>query len=96
MVIIPSLNEEATIGGVIDAIREALHRCNVLVIDGYSSDRTVGVALAHGGSVIQVDKGFGIGAPVEAGILHAYGKGYRYLVRVDADGQHPASELRKV
>lgn len=43
LVIIPSLNEEATIGGVIDAIREALHRCNVLVIDGYSSDRTVGV-----------------------------------------------------
>ncbi len=45
LVIIPSLNEEITIGQVIDGIKEALPGCDVLVIDGYSSDRTVEVAL---------------------------------------------------
>ena len=96
LVIIPSLNEEKAIGDVIDGIKKNLGDCDVLVIDGYSRDNTVAVSLAHGAEVIQVDKAFGIAAAVEAGILQAYRGNYNYLVRIDADGQHPPSEVKKL
>ncbi len=96
LVIIPSLNEEKAIGAVIKGIKEGLGNCDVLVIDGYSRDNTVGVSLAHGAEVIQVDKAFGIAAAIEAGILQAYRGNYKMLVRIDADGQHPPSEIKKI
>lgn len=96
LVIIPALNEEKAIGAVIDGIKQTLLGCDVLVIDGYSRDNTVAVSLKHDAEVIQVDKAFGIAAAVEAGILHAYRGNYRYLVRIDADGQHPPSEVKKL
>jgi glycosyltransferase involved in cell wall biosynthesis len=96
LVIIPSLNEEKAIGPVISGIKKELEGCSVLVVDGYSRDQTVAVSLAHGAEVIQVDKAFGIGAAVEAGILCAYRGDYDYLVRIDADGQHPPSEIKKI
>ena len=96
IVIIPSLNEEKVIGDVITGIKKAIHNCDVLVIDGNSYDNTVATSLKHGAEVIQVDKAFGIAAAVEAGILHAYRGNYKYLVRIDADGQHPPNELKKL
>jgi len=96
LVILPSLNEEKAIGAVIDGVKKTLENCDVLVIDGYSRDRTVEVSLQHGAEVIQVDKAFGIAAAVEAGILQAYRGQYRFLIRIDADGQHPPSEVKKL
>ena len=97
LVIIPSLNEEKAIGPVISGIISELDGdCDVLVIDGYSRDQTVEVSLRHGAEVIQVDKAFGIAAAIEAGILEAYRGNYQYLVRIDADGQHPPSEIKKI
>lgn len=96
LVIIPSLNEEKAIGAVIDGVKKTLEGCDVLVMDAYSRDNTVAVSLAHGAEVVQLDKAFGIAAAVEAGILAAYRGNYRYLVRIDADGQHPPSEVKKL
>jgi glycosyltransferase involved in cell wall biosynthesis len=96
LVIIPSLNEEKAIGAVIDGIKVGLPGCDVLVIDSYSRDNTVEVSLQHGAHVIQTDKVFGIAAAVEAGILYAYRQNYKTLVRIDADGQHPPSEIKKI
>ena len=81
---------------MISGIKQGLPGCEVLVVDGYSRDRTVAVSLEHGAEVIQVDKAFGIAAAVEAGILAAYRGNYDLLVRIDADGQHPPSEVRKL
>ena len=96
LVIIPSLNEEKAIVEVITGIKKALGGCDVLVIDGYSRDQTVKVSLQSGAEVIQVDKAFGIAAAIEAGILYAYRGNYKYLVRIDADGQHPPAEVTKL
>lgn len=96
LVIIASLNEEHTIGAVIAGIKTELYGCHVLVMDGYSLDNTVDVSLSHGASVIQLDKLWGIAGAVEAGILEAFNGGYEYLVRIDADGQHPTSEIKEI
>jgi hypothetical protein len=66
------------------------------VIDSYSRDKTVEVALKSGAQVIQVDRAFSIGGAVEAGILYAYRKNYDLLIRLDGDGQHPPSEVKKI
>ena len=50
-VLIPCLDEEATIGGVVDAFREHLPQAAVYVYDNHSSDRSVEVARAHGARV---------------------------------------------
>ncbi|MEM1793534.1 MAG: glycosyltransferase family 2 protein [Desulfurococcaceae archaeon] len=50
-VVIPTLNEEESIGLVIDELIAEGYR-NILVVDGYSSDRTVEVAKSRGVNVV--------------------------------------------
>ncbi len=50
-VVIPTLNEEEAIGPLIDEVKAAGYN-NILVVDGYSKDRTVEVARARGARVI--------------------------------------------
>lgn len=96
LIMIVALNEEATIGDVIRSVKVHLKDCDVLVVDGYSRDRTVERSLENGASVIQVAKSFGIGGAVEAGILYADRKGYSFLARIDGDGQHRPSDISRL
>ncbi|WIA29170.1 hypothetical protein OEZ86_011681 [Tetradesmus obliquus] len=57
-VIIPSLNEEHTIKETLQSVA-GKGICEVLVVDGGSSDRTVKVAKAHGAKVIKAPRGRG-------------------------------------
>ncbi len=50
-IVIPTLNEERAIGPLIDEIKAAGY-VQVLVVDGYSTDRTVEIARQNGGKVI--------------------------------------------
>ena len=38
----------------------------------------------------------GIGGAIQTGIMYAARNGFDYLVRIDGDGQHPVSEIKKV
>ena len=96
LVVLASLNEELAIGNVLADIKKFIPDADVLVVDGYSRDKTVEVSLNHGAKVIQVDKAYGIAGAVEAGILYASQKNYSYLIRLDADGQHPPEEIAKI
>ncbi len=91
-VIIPTLNEEKTIGAVIDAIpREKLrdlgYECEVIIVDGGSKDRTVDIALEKGARVIRVRRrGYGLAYIV--GFQYAKGE---VIVTLDADMTYPPS-----
>ncbi len=50
-VIVPCYNEEATIGGVVAAFRDALPHAEIYVYDNNSRDRTIAVAQAAGAQV---------------------------------------------
>lgn len=50
-VVVPTLNEEKSIGMVVDELRAEGYK-RILVVDGYSSDRTVEVARSRGVEVI--------------------------------------------
>jgi len=96
LVVLASLNEELAIGNVLADIKKFIPDADILVVDGYSRDKTVEVSLNHGAKVIQVDKAYGIAGAVEAGILYASQNNYSHLIRLDADGQHPPEEIAKI
>ncbi len=68
-VIIPALNEEQSIGRVIDAIPQGL-ALEVIVVDNGSTDRTADIAAARGARVVRQPKR-GYGAACLAGIAAA-------------------------
>lgn len=58
-VIIPTLNEEETIGPTLDAMLSGNGEVEVIVADGGSDDRTVEIARQFGARVISSDRGRG-------------------------------------
>ena len=61
LVIILTYNEEETIEAVIKKSKEFLNPNQILVIDGYSTDKTSSIAKTNGAEIIYIDKKFGIG-----------------------------------
>lgn len=90
VVIIPALNEAATIGEVIGAIPEAIPGTDVIetiVIDDGSTDATHDVAAAAGARVVRHEKNMGVGAAFRTGLTEALRAGADYIVNIDGDGQ---------
>ncbi|WP_259014079.1 HAD-IB family phosphatase [Emticicia fluvialis] len=80
-VIIPTLNEEETIGSVVDFAASQPHVSEVLVIDDKSLDKTVPIAQKHGAKVLTSTK-LGKGASMREGALFAQND---ILVFLDGD-----------
>jgi glycosyltransferase involved in cell wall biosynthesis len=91
-ILMPCLNEAATVGACVDAAMRALAdlgvRGEVLVADNGSADDSRALAAAHGARVVPVeDRGYG--AALLAGITAARG---RYIVMADADLSYDFAE----
>jgi glycosyltransferase involved in cell wall biosynthesis len=92
-VVIPCLNEEAAIGGVVDdaweGIRSSGRTGEVVVVDNASTDDSAAIAADHGARVV-LEPRRGYGSAYLAGLAAATGD---YLVMGDADGTYPLREL---
>jgi len=98
-VVIPALDEEQTVGGVVRGVREALDVIGpagsapeVIVVDGGSRDQTFREAEAAGATVL-VSPGMGKGLAVRAGLAAAAGD---TIVLLDSDGQDVPGDLPKL
>jgi glycosyltransferase involved in cell wall biosynthesis len=96
VVFIPAWNEEQNLPAVLDELTRELPDADVLVIDDGSTDATAAVARAHGTHVLSFGENRGLRAGIAAGYREASERGYAYCGRVDADGQHPVHELRRL
>jgi glycosyltransferase involved in cell wall biosynthesis len=96
LVIVPALNEEAAIGGVVRDVARAMPGTPVLVIDDCSTDSTVSVARAAGARVLPLPHHLGLGGCVQAGCKLAYELGFEYVIRIDGDGQHDAHDIPRI
>ena len=94
--IVPALNEELTIGRVIDELRAFDPGLDVVVIDDGSLDGTSRAAAAKGARVVRLPFNLGIGGAVQTGFRFAFENGYDIAVRVDGDGQHDPAQLGRV
>lgn len=93
--LVPALDASATLGAVVNDLRTTLG-VPVLVVDDGSSDATAEIARAHGAEVVRHPRNAGKGAALCTGMLEAGRRGFRMVVTVDADGQHPAASARVV
>lgn len=87
-VIIPTINEEGSIGEVIDEVQKSL-ACEILVVDSNSKDRTVEIAKAKGATVINEPR-LGYGRAYKTGFQHATGD---IIVTLDGDLTYPAYKI---
>ena len=94
--IVPALNEQGSIGRVIDEIRAFDEKLDVLVVDDGSAARTAVVARSKGAVVLRLPFNLGIGGAVQTGFRYAHERGYDLAVRVDGDGQHDPAQLARV
>jgi glycosyltransferase involved in cell wall biosynthesis len=96
VVFIPAWNEEDNLPDVLDDLKRELPDADVLVVDDGSTDRTADVAREHGAEVLSLGTNRGLPVGIAAGYRWALDHGYAYCGRVDADGQHPPAELRRL
>jgi len=88
VIIIPALNEEAAIGGVVASVRDTVDR--VIVVDNGSTDRTADVAAAAGADTIHVARP-GYGRACLAGVAAA--QDAEILIFMDGDGADDPDDL---
>lgn len=96
LVFIPAWNEEENLPAVLAEARRELPDADLLVVDDGSTDRTAEVARSAGAHVLSFPANRGLREAVAAGYGYAHTEGYRLCGRLDADGQHPAAELRRL
>ena len=93
LVIVPAYNEVESIGRVVEEILAVPQIVDVLVVDDGSSDATATAAREKGAAVIRLPFNCGIGVSVQTGLRVACDRGYRFVARIDGDGQHDPGVL---
>ncbi len=96
LVIVPALNEEASIKAVVEGVRSHLPKADILVVNDGSSDQTSLRASSTGATLLDLPFNLGIGGAMQAGYRYAERKGYEIAVQVDGDGQHDPKEIPKL
>ncbi|MBL7785200.1 MAG: glycosyltransferase family 2 protein [Chitinophagales bacterium] len=93
-VVIPALNEEASIGKVIDAIPAFVD--HIIVVNDGSSDRTEAIARSKGAIVVTHAVNKGLGIAFKSGVQRVLELGGDVMVNMDADGQFNPQDIEKL
>lgn len=91
-IVIPALNESATIAVVVEAARK--YGVPIVVDDG-STDNTAALAKQAGGVVVSHENNRGYDTALNSGFKMAAELGSDVIITVDADGQHDPSLIQK-
>jgi glycosyltransferase involved in cell wall biosynthesis len=95
-IIIPTMNEEASIGEVMDSVNQAMSELDgefeVLIVDTNSKDRTREIASEKGARIIDEPRR-GYGRAYKTGFQEAQGD---ILATLDADCTYPAEDIPKL
>lgn len=95
-VVIPTRNEETSIGPVLDEIYEAFEGSpithEILIVDTLSEDRTVAIAQEKGARVVPEDRR-GYGRAYKTGFAAAVGN---LIATLDADWTYPGHEIPRL
>lgn len=89
-IIIPALNEAATIADVVASVRES---GQVVVVDDGSRDGTADVAKQAGAIVVSNETNLGYDGALQKGFEKAADIGADIAITIDADGQHDSDAL---
>ncbi|MCR5792034.1 MAG: glycosyltransferase family 2 protein [Lachnospiraceae bacterium] len=95
LVVIPAYNEEMNIETVIVNLRNAgiEEYADVLVINDGSADNTEEVVKKTGTKVLSQVYNMGYGAALQTAYKYAQEREYKYIIQIDADGQHDVKNV---
>ena len=96
LVIVPAYNEESSIRGVIEDLRDNFPQGDIVVVNDGSQDRTSDVIKGLGVNIIDLPYNLGIGGAMQTGFLYALREGYDAALQCDGDGQHHADQIEKI
>src|SRR5437764_1262813 len=91
LAVIPALNEEDSIAGVIAEIHAADPGFEAVVVDDGSKDRTAQVAEAAGAHVVRHPYNLGIGGAVQTGLQYARDHAFEVAVHMRLRGAGASS-----
>jgi glycosyltransferase involved in cell wall biosynthesis len=94
--VIPAFDAEAMIGSVIDSLRTTLPDQEIVVVDDGSRDATPRIAREKACTLLSHDVNRGKGAALRTAFTALAERGVEVALTVDADGQHPAEEAKRV
>jgi glycosyltransferase involved in cell wall biosynthesis len=93
-VVIPAYNASRTIAEMVNRCLKAAPGATLLVVDDGSQDDTAARALAAGAAVASHESNLGKGRALATGIAAATAlPAARWVVTIDADGQHPPEAI---
>ena len=91
--VIPAYNAESTIKLVVSKVRRKIERC--IIVDDGSSDKTALLAKEAGAELLVHISNRGKGAAIKSAFEFLKKQDFKYLILLDADGQHePGEALR--
>lgn len=98
LVIIPAYNEEKTIGRLLDSLEDAkvTEWADILVMNDASGDDTGKLVRSRGYRVVTHIFNLGYGSGLQLGYKYAARNHYKYVIQMDADGQHDVSNVEKM
>lgn len=89
-VVVPAKNEQKTIAALVKGVLEVSRVFEVVVVDDGSTDETGRLAAEAGAKVVRHPFSLGNGAAIKRGAREAQGD---WVLFMDADGQHQASDI---
>ena len=95
VVLIAAFGEEDSVGSVVGAVGRDIAglRSECIVVDDGSADATAEAAARAGALVCRLERNLGQGWALRVGYLLARSRGARFIVTIDADGQHDPREI---
>ncbi len=98
LIIIPAYNEGKTIGELLDKLEqpEIAALADILVMNDASKDNTAAVVRSRGHEVVSHVFNLGYGSGLQVGYKYAERRGYKYVIQMDADGQHDVGNVLKL
>nr|WP_225562097.1 glycosyltransferase family 2 protein [Rhodanobacter sp. DHB23] len=93
-VLIPCLDEEAAIRGVVESVLAL--GVHVIVVDDGSTDRTPEILATLPVTLLRHDSRRGKGQALRDGFREALRQGYEAVLTMDGDGQHLASDIPRI
>jgi glycosyltransferase involved in cell wall biosynthesis len=96
VLVIPAFNEAPRLPALLARIDSEKTGLEVVVVDDGSRDATAEVAARAGATVLRHPFNLGYGAGLQTGYKYALEIGAKWLVQMDADGQHDPSDIRRL
>ena len=105
IVFIPALNEEETIGHLIDAVREMYsydktvpneYYIEIMAVNDGSTDKTEEIIKSKKINFVSHPKNLGLGAATRTALEYSFDNNADVAVKLDADFQHDPEDIEKV